>query len=67
MEKYIITLFFIGLILTIIGYYENKNKNIPTKIEYKFIDKTIEEAQKDTQQVPSVIFKNLFNSAPIVV
>ena len=67
MEKYLITLFFIGLILTIIGYYENKNKNIPTKVEYKFIDKTIEEAQKDTQDVPSVIFKNLFNSAPILV
>tara|TARA_B110000285_G_C14951784_1_gene527160 strand:- start:447 stop:650 length:204 start_codon:yes stop_codon:yes gene_type:complete len=67
MEKYLITLFFIGLILTIIGYYENKNKNIPTKVEYKFIDKTIEEAQKDTQDVPSVIFKNLFNSAPIIV
>jgi len=67
MEKYIITLFFIGLIITIIGYYENKTKNIPTKIEYKFIDKTIEEAQKDTQEVPSVIFKNLFNDAPIIV
>lgn len=67
MEKYLITLFFIGLILTIIGYYENKNKNIPTKVEYKFIDKTIEEAQKDTQDVTSVIFKNLFNSAPIIV
>jgi len=67
MEKYLITLFFIGLILIIIGYYENKQQNIPTKIEYKFIDKTIEEAQKDKQEVPSVIFKNLFNSAPILI
>jgi hypothetical protein len=66
MEKYFLTLFFIGLILTIIGYYENKQQNIPTKIEYKFIDKTIEEAQKDHQEVPSVIFKNLFNSTPII-
>ena len=40
MEKYLITLFFIGVILFIIGYYENKQQNIPTKIEYKFIDKT---------------------------
>jgi len=67
MEKYIITLFFIGIIMAIIGYYENKHINIPIKIEYKFIDKTIEEAQKDTQEVPSVIFKNLFDSAPILV
>jgi len=67
MEKYLITLFFIGLILIIIGYYENKRQNIPTKIEYKFIDKTIEEAQKDNQEVPSVIFKNLFNKAPILI
>jgi hypothetical protein len=67
MEKYIIILFFIGLIFSIVGYYENREINIPQKIEYKFIDKTIEEAQKDKQEPPSSLFKNLFNDAPILI
>ena len=67
MDKFTIVLFFLGIILTIIGYYENQKSNISSKVEYKFIDKTLEEAQKDTQIPPHKLFKDMFTEAPIIV
>ena len=67
MEKFTIILFFIGIIMTLIGYYENnKNNNIP-KVEYKFIDKSLEEAQKDKDVGPYQIFKNMFVDPPLLI
>lgn len=67
MEKIVIILFFVGIILTIIGYYENKKNNIKSKIEYKFIDKSLEEAQKDLDKGPYEIFKSMFVDPPLLI
>jgi len=67
MEKFTIILFFVGIIITLIGYYENNKKNIQPKIEYKFIDKSLEEAQKDKQLGPYNIFKSMFVDPPLLI
>jgi len=51
MKSLIIILFFVGIILTIIGYYQGKNNCPINKIKYKFIPKTIEEDQAYPQSV----------------
>ena len=65
MRTYILVLFFIGIILTIIGYYESKELPAP-KVVYKFVDQTIEEAQKGGG--PSVYnnFITMFSDPPIL-
>lgn len=67
MEKFTIILFFVGIIMTLIGYYENKKNNIIPKVEYKFIDKSLEEAQKDKDIGPFQMFKTMFVDPPILV
>ena len=67
MEKFTIILFFVGIIMTLIGYYENKKNNIISKVEYKFIDKSLEEAQKDKDIGPYQIFKNMFVDPPLII
>jgi len=67
MEKFTIILFFIGIIIAIIGFYENNKKNIQPKIEYKFLDKSLEEAQKDKMQGPFEIFKDMFVQPPLLI
>lgn len=67
MEKFTIILFFVGIIMTLIGYYENKQNNVVPKVEYKFMDKTLEEAQKDKQIGPFEMFKGMFVDPPILV
>lgn len=66
MEKFTIILFFIGIIFTIIGYYENKKTSSVPKIEYKFLDKSLEEAQKDKDVGPYEIFKTMFVDPPLL-
>lgn len=67
MEKFTIILFFVGIIMAIIGYYENKTINTTSKIEYKFLDKSIEEAQKDKDVGPFEIFKSMFVDPPLLI
>lgn len=67
MEKFAIILFFIGIIMTLIGYYENNKNNIKPKIEYKFLDKSLEEAQKDKQIGPYEIFEQMFTQPPLLI
>lgn len=66
MKQYILVLFFIGIIFTIIGYYESSKSCEKPKIIYKYVDQTIEEAQKGGQ--PSVYnqFLTLFSDPPIL-
>ena len=67
MKTYLIVLFFLGIIMTIIGHYQS-NTNCPKeKIIYKFMDKTIEEAQKGG--VPSTynMFATLFTDPPLLI
>ena len=67
MKQYLIVLFFLGIIMAILGHYQS-NTNCPKeKIQYKFIDKSIEEAQKSG--MPSVYnqFIPMFTDAPILI
>ena len=66
MKTYILVLFFLGIIFTIIGYYESIKNCGRTKTIYKFVDQTIEEAQKGGQ--PSVFnqYITLFSDPPIL-
>jgi hypothetical protein len=67
MENYVLVLFFLGIIITIIGHYRS-NPNCPkTKIEYRFVDKTIEEAQKSGQQSVFNDFITMFTDPPILI
>jgi hypothetical protein len=67
MNNLLLILFFVGIIMTIIGFYENQKNNIKPKIEYKFIDKTLEEAQKDKDLGPYAIFKSMFVDPPLLI
>lgn len=67
MEKFTIILFFVGIIMALIGYYENKTINISPKVEYKFLDKSIEEAQKDKTIGPFEMFKDMFVDPPLLI
>lgn len=64
MKLTLIVLFFVGIIISILGYYRNKDFD-DRKVEYRFISKGIEElyaTQKSTYQ----IFKPMFESLPIL-
>ena len=67
MKNYILVLFFLGIIMTIIGYHESSPNCPKSKTVYKFIDQTIEEAQKGGQ--PSVYnqFITMFSDPPILI
>lgn len=67
MKIYILTLFFLGIIISIIGYYESYTSCPKQKIIYKFIDKSIEEAQKDQQGSVYNKFINMFVDSPILI
>ena len=66
MNTYILVLFFIGIIITVIGYYESKEMPAPKTI-IKFIDKTIEEAQKSGQDDVYSTYITMFSDPPILI
>ena len=67
MKTYILVLFFLGIILTIVGYYESIKFNLnKSKIIYKFVDSTIEEAQKKGQDSVYNKFITMFSDPPIL-
>jgi hypothetical protein len=67
MRTYVLVLFFLGIIMTIIGYYEGTTNSLKTKTIYKYVDSTLEEAQKGGQ--PSVFnnFVTMFSDPPILI
>ena len=66
MKDHLLVLFFLGLIMIIIGYYRTKQVP-PPKIIYKYVDKTIEEAQKGGQESVYNMFINMFEDPPLLV
>lgn len=66
MEILIIVLFFLGIIMAIVGYYQSGQQCAPQKIEYRFMDKTIEEAQKAGQDDIFNLYKPMFQNPPIL-
>lgn len=61
MRVFLLVVFFIGIIFTIIGYYQNKLFTPRQKIIYKFVDKNIEENIYENQDV-SKIYQDMFSS-----
>ena len=67
MKQYLIVLFFLGIIMSIIGHYQ-ANTNCPKeKIVYKYMDKSIEEAQKGGQESVYNKFSNMFVDPPLLI
>ena len=67
MKQYLIVLFFLGIIMSIIGHYQ-ANTNCPKeKIVYKFMDKSIEEAQKGGQESVYNQFAPMFTDPPLLI
>ena len=68
MNLLILVLFFIGIIVFLLGYF-NSNQTCPKpKTVYKYIDRTLAEAQMgpDKQDVYDK-FKPMFTQPPIIV
>ena len=64
MRLFTVSLFFIGIIMSVVGYYRANTSCPIQKIKYKFIPKTLEEEQADLTSV-SATFKGMFTrSAP---
>ena len=59
MRLLIVSLFFIGIIMSVVGYYQASSSCPIQKIKYKFIPKTLEEEQAVQTSVYS-IFKDMF-------
>ena len=51
MRLFIVSLFFIGIIMSVVGYYRANTSCPIQKIKYKFIPKTLEEEQADQVSV----------------
>ena len=67
MKTYLIVLFFLGIIITIIGHYQANSNCAKEKIVYKFMDKTIEEAQKSGQESVYNKFSDMFVDPPLLI
>jgi len=66
MKTYVLVLFFLGIIMTIIGF--NQSKQAPQgKIVYKFVDKSIEEAHKGGQESVFNMFAPMFTDPPLLI
>jgi len=65
MKIYPITLFFLGVIMAIIGYYKQQDKP-KQKIIYKFVDQTIDEAQKGREDEVHKTFIKMFIDPPLL-
>ena len=66
MKTLIMILFFVGIIVTIIGYYQT-NQNCPiNKIKYKFLPKSIEEDQAYPQSVYK-LYRKMFSQPSLLI
>ena len=65
MKLLIVILFFIGIIITLIGYYQSKQNCPIRKTKYKFLPKTVEEEQAYGHSVYK-IYRRMFLDPPIL-
>jgi hypothetical protein len=64
MRLFIVSMFFVGIIMSVVGYYKANTSCPIQKVKYKFIPKTLEEEQADQVSV-SATFRDMFTkSAP---
>jgi len=63
----IITLMFIGIIITIVGYYRDKERP-KEKVIYKFIDQTVDEAYTAGRTDNAYnTYLSMFTDAPLFI
>lgn len=65
MKLYPIVLMFLGIIITVIGYYREKSKP-SQKVIYKFIGQSLEEADKSEQEDVYNKFIGMFVDPPLI-
>ena len=66
MRDHLLVLFFLGIIMIIIGFQRARGSPTP-KIIYKYVDKTIEEAQKGGQESVYSQFIQMFEDPPLLI
>ena len=66
MRTYVLVIFFLGIIMTIIGHYQSKQAPAG-KTVYKFLDQTIEESQKAGQESTFNMYLPMFTDPPILI
>lgn len=66
MKIFLITLFFIGIIVTVIGFYQSKSTCPKNKVVYKFIDQSLEESQKGDQLSVLHLYKPMFQNNSVL-
>ena len=68
MDLIIITLFFLGVLMFVIGYFQSKQNCPKPKTIVKFIDYTLAEQQMlQDQEGVYKKFLSMFNSQPILI
>ena len=66
MKILLLNLFFIGIILTIVGFYMNKSGRSKEKIEYRFVEQLLEEAQRGDQIELTSLYRPMFEDGAIL-
>lgn len=61
MKLFIIILFFLSIIMVVIGYFRSLRER-KNKVEYRFIDKTLSELYKEQSTNVYKTFRNLFTN-----
>lgn len=67
MKAEILVIFFMGIIISIIGYYTSMTQCTPSKNTVRFVDRTVEEAQKDAPQNLNQLYQPMFQDAPVLI
>ena len=62
----ILTLLFLGILTTVIGYYNSYQQCPPMKTKYIFLDRTIEEYQKHFNPDVYNTFRSMFTDGPVI-
>lgn len=65
MKVFLLTLFFIGIIMTIIGFYMSQKNNVK-KVEYRFVGQNLGESQKLNKETIYDTYKPMFNDSSIL-
>lgn len=66
MKILLLNLFFIGIILVIVGFYMNRSNGEKRKIEYRFVDQLLEESQKGDQISLTSLYLPMFEDGAIL-
>ena len=66
MKLLLLSFFFIGIIMIILGFYTSQYDKPKTKIIYKFLDQTIEEKQQGDKESLLKLYQSMFKDHSIL-